>query len=81
MALAFARTGWPDRSVRTECTDLKDKCYRIDFLVLRIYFRIARTIFGVITFQDFAAPSLRNDTFALQSRRSDRPARENGKHS
>ena len=63
MALAFAKTGWPDRSARTYCTDLKDKFYRIDLLVLRIYFRIARTILGAITFQDFEAPSLQNDKF------------------
>ena len=30
------------------------------------FFELARIIFGVIIFQDFAAPSLQNDTFDLQ---------------
>ena len=31
------------------------------------FFKIARTIFGVIIFQDFAAPSLQTDAFDLYS--------------
>ena len=31
------------------------------------FFKIAYTIFGVITFQDFALPCLQNDVFDLQS--------------
>ena len=45
------------------------------------FFHIARTVFGVISFQDFAAPSLQNDAFDLQAGRPDRPVPENGKHS
>ena len=40
VALAFARTAWPDRLARTDCTDLKDKFYRIDFLVLRMFLEL-----------------------------------------
>ena len=28
---------WPDQLARTDCTDLKDKFYRIDCLVLRMF--------------------------------------------
>ena len=43
---------WPARPVSstTEYTDLKDKFYRRP----SDYFKIARTILGVINFQDFA---------------------------
>ena len=34
---------------------------------------MVRTIFGVIIFQDFAVPSLQNDTFNLQTGQPDRP--------
>ena len=34
---------------------------------------MVRTIFGVIIFQDFAAPSIQNDAFDLQTGRPDRP--------
>ena len=36
-------------------------------------FKIAHTIFGVITFQDFALPCLQNDTFDLQTKSYSKP--------
>ena len=70
---------WPPRLVnlKTECTNLKDKFYPGP----SNFFKIARIIFGVKIFQDFAAPSLQNDAFDLQIGPPDRPVPENGKHS
>ena len=45
------------------------------------FFKITRTIFGVIIFQDSAAPSLLKDTFDLQTGRSGQPVMTNGKYS
>ena len=42
--------------------------------------KIARTIFGVIIFQGFAAPSLQNDTSDLQTGWFGQPALTDGKH-
>ena len=42
------------------------------------FFKIARTIFGVIIFQDFAAPSLQNDAFDLQTGQSGQPVLTKG---
>ena len=56
------------------CTSLKGTFY---YSPLN-FFKIARTIFGVFIFQDFAAPSLQNDTFDLQI---GQPVLANGKHS
>ena len=43
------------------------------------FFKIARTIFEVIIFQDFVAPLLQNDAFDLQTSLSGRPALANGR--
>ena len=45
------------------------------------FFKTARTIFGVIIFQDFAAPSLQIDAFGLLTGWSGWPVLANGKHS
>ena len=37
------------------------------------FFKMVRTIFGGIIFQDFAAPSFQNDAFDLQTGRSSLP--------
>ena len=42
------------------------------------FFKIARTIFGVNIFQDFAARFLQNDGFVLQTGRFGRQAQANG---
>ena len=60
-----------------ECTNLKDKFHPSP----SNFFHAARSIFGVIIFQDFAAPSLENDAFDLQAGRTDLPFPANGKHS
>ena len=39
-------------------------------LVLQNFFKIARTIFGVVIFQDFTALFLQNNAFDLQTGRS-----------
>ena len=59
VSVHFGGQNWPARpvSLRTEWTNLKDKFYPLNF------FKIARTIFGVVIFQDFPAPSLQNDAF------------------
>ena len=59
-----------------ECTNFKDKFYPSN----SNFFKIARTIFEMINFQDFVAPSLQNDAFDLQTARSGQPVQENGKH-
>ena len=67
---------WPAKTVssQTECTNLKDKFYPN----LSTFFKIARINFGVIIFQDFAVPSLKNDAFDLQTGRSGLPVMANG---
>ena len=52
---------------------MKDKFYRSP----SYFFKIARTIFGLVNFQDFAAPSLQNDVFDLQTGWPDRPVSAN----
>ena len=59
------------------CANLKDSFYPSPLNV----FKIARTSFGVIIFQDFAAPSLQNDALDLQTGQSGRPILANGKYS
>ena len=54
----------PD-TFQTEFTNFKDKFYSCPSNFLKI----ARTIFVLIIFQDFAAPSLQNDAFDLQTGR------------
>ena len=69
------KTGHPDRSIcKTECTNLTYPCPSN-------FFKMARTIFGVIIFRDFAAPSLQNGAFDLQIGRQDHSILANGKHS
>ena len=59
---------------RPECTNLKDKFYPSP----SNFFKIARTIFGVIIFQDCATASLQNDAFDFQA---GRPVLAYGMHS
>ena len=62
--------------------NLKDKCYRNPSP--STLFKITRTGFEVIISQDFAAPSLQNEAFDLQTGRFDRldqPVLSNGKRS
>ena len=66
---------WPVNTW-TEFTNFKDKFHASN----SNFFKIARTIFALIIFQDFAAPSLQNDSFDLQTGRSGRPTLANGKH-
>ena len=74
---SFEKTDSPDRSV----------CRR-NLPILRItfyssnsnFFKIARTLFRVIIFQDFAAPSLQNRAFDLQTGQSGRPVLAKRKH-
>lgn len=44
------------------------------------YFKLARTIFNVIIFQHFAAPSLHNDAFGLRTVMSGRSVLLNETH-
>ena len=50
-----------------------NRMYQFNYPGRSNFYKIVRTIFGVIIFQDFAAPSLQNDAFDLQTGRSGWP--------
>ena len=76
-AFHFSELAGHTSQVVMEFTNFKDDLYPS----LLNFFKMAHTIFGVIIFRDFAAPSLQNDTFDLQTRWPDQPVLSNGKHS
>ena len=65
----------PELVWQTECTNFKNPLYPSP----SNFFKIARTIFGVIVFQDFAVPSLQND--ALHTGQTHQPVLASGNHS
>ena len=72
--LTFVRTGHPDQSV------CEQNVPKVKFYPSTLnFFKIVHTIFRVIIFQDFAAPSLQNDAFDLQTSLSGQPVLTNGK--
>ena len=75
MALSICQN-WPARAVssKTECSNLKGNFYLSPWN----FFKIARTIFGVIVFLEFTTPFLENEAIDLQT---GRPVLTNEKHS